>query len=99
MDTWGNMMIEACKTSAEMAAVGMGLDKDTFSSRMEKGSHLLAPTGSDLVKYDVGIPFAGFHNDLNFLTVHGKSRYPGLFVWLRNWKKMVAKVPEGCLLL
>lgn len=99
MDKWGNMMIEACKTAAEMAAIGMGLDKDTFSSRMEKGHHLLAPTGSDLKKYDVGTPFAGFHYDLNFLTIHGKSRYPGLFVWLRNWKKMVAKVPEGCLLL
>lgn len=99
MDKWGYMMIDACKTSAEMAAIGMGLEKDTFADRMDKGHHLLAPTGSDLKKYDVGTPFAGFHYDLNFLTIHGKSRYPGLFVWLRNWKRMAAKIPEGCLLL
>ena len=82
-----------------MAAVGMGLDKDTFSDRMNKGCHLLAPTASDLQKYDVGTAFAGFHYDLNFITIHGKSRYPGLFVWLRDWTKMACKIPDGCLLL
>lgn len=60
---------------------------------------MLAPTGSDLVKYDVGTTFAGFHYDLNFLTIHGKSRYPGLYIWLRNWKKILVKIPTGCLLL
>lgn len=37
--------------------------------------------------------------DLNFLTIHGKSNYPGLYVWLKNGKKVKVKVPDGCLLL
>lgn len=48
---------------------------------------------------DVGTVFAGFHNDLNFLTVHGKSRFPGLFIWLRDGTKVPVRIPEGCLLL
>lgn len=48
MDKWGNMMIDACFTAAEMAAVGMGLAKNTFTDMMVGGPHLLAPTGSDL---------------------------------------------------
>lgn len=36
--------------------------------------------------------------DLNFLTIHGKSRYPGLHIWARNTgKRLVASVPDGCL--
>lgn len=43
--------------------------------------------------------FAGLHYDFNFLTIHGKSRYPGLFAWLRNGEKFSVSVPEGHLLL
>lgn len=82
-----------------MAAIGMGLEKDAFTKRMEGGAHLLAPTGSDLVRNDVGTTLAGFHYDIAFLTIHGKSRYPGLYVWLRNWKKVPVRIPKGCLLL
>ena len=47
--------------------------------------HLLAPTASDLVKYnEKDTILAGFHTDLNFLTIHGRSRYPGLHIWARN---------------
>ena len=60
---------------------------------------MLAPTGSDLVRNDVGTTLAGFHYDIAFLTIHGKSRFPGLYVWLRNWKKVPVKIPKGCLLL
>ena len=84
MDTWGTSLIDVGFLTAEMAAVGMGLEKDTFTKRMQGGPHLLAPTASDVMKYDVGTAFAGFHYDLNFLTIHGKSRYPGLFVWTRE---------------
>ena len=47
-----------------------------------QGPHLLAPTGSDLTGELAceGRVFAGWHYDLNFLTLHGRSRYPGLFV-------------------
>lgn len=84
MNAWGGMLLESCYTAAEMAALGLGVDKDIFVSKMKQGNHLLAPTGSDLKKYDKGTVFAGVHYDLNFLTIHGKSRYPGLYIWLRN---------------
>jgi isopenicillin N synthase-like dioxygenase len=43
---------------------------------------------------------AGFHTDLNFLTIHGRSRYPGLHVWARNTgKKIAVKMPPGNYLL
>jgi len=92
-------MIDGCEIAAEMCAIGLGLASDTFTERMKLAAHLLAPTASDLVKNDVGVAFAGFHYDLNFITCHGKSRYPGLFIWLRNWKKMACKIPQGCLLM
>lgn len=82
-----------------MAAIGLGLSKDTFTNCMKGGAHLLAPTGSDLKKNDIGAVLAGFHYDIAFLTIHGKSRYPGLYVWTRDNKKMKVKVPEGCLIL
>lgn len=99
MNTWGGTLLSASEVAAEMAAIGMGLDKDTFTSRMKLGPHLLGPTGSDLKKWDVGTTFAGFHYDLNFLTIHGKSRYPGLFIWLRDWRKAAVKIPAGCILM
>jgi hypothetical protein len=37
--------------------------------------------------------------DLNLLTIHGKSRFPGLFVWLRDGRRVAVVVPDGCLLL
>lgn len=83
-----------------MLALGLDMPRDTFTSQMKGGVQLLAPTGSDLTKYnkkdDV---LAGFHYDLNFLTIHGKSNYPGLYVWLRNGEKVAVKIPDGCLLL
>lgn len=33
---------------------------------------------------------AGFHTDLNFLTIHGRSRYPGLHIWARNTGRRIA---------
>lgn len=84
VEAWGEHMINGCFTVAEMAAIGMGLERQTFSSMMKRGPHKLAPTGSDLTRYDLGTVFAGFHYDFNFLTIHGKSRYPGLFAWLRS---------------
>jgi isopenicillin N synthase-like dioxygenase len=53
--------------------------------------HLLAPTASDLKKYNKpNTILAGFHTDLNFLTIHGRSRYPGLHIWARNTGKRIA---------
>ncbi|KAG9151886.1 hypothetical protein Leryth_002155 [Lithospermum erythrorhizon] len=100
MDSWGYKMISAVEAVAEMAAIGFGLEKDAFTSLMRQGPHLLAPTGSDLGRHgQEGTVFAGYHYDLNFLTIHGRSRFPGLSIWLRNGQKVEVKVPVGCLLV
>jgi hypothetical protein len=98
MNKWGDKLLQSLNTVSEMAAIGMGLPKDTFKQKMQGGAHLLAPTGSDLEKFNQeGTVFAGFHYDISFMTIHGKSRYPGLSVWTRDWKKKSVKIPEGCL--
>jgi isopenicillin N synthase-like dioxygenase len=100
MDMWGYKMLDAVTIIAEMTAIGFQMPKDTFTSRMKCGPHLLAPTGSNFNKYNkVGTVLAGFHYDLNFLTIHGKSRFPGLFVWTREGNKIPVSVPDGCLLV
>ncbi|KAI8821462.1 uncharacterized protein EV422DRAFT_528212 [Fimicolochytrium jonesii] len=100
MNTWGYLMHDAVSVLAEMLAIGFGLPRKTFVDMAKYGPHLLAPTGSDLEKYGkVGTVLAGFHTDLNFLTIHGKSRFPGLHVWTREGQKLLAKVPDGCLLV
>ncbi|OTB02558.1 hypothetical protein M426DRAFT_193574 [Hypoxylon sp. CI-4A] len=91
METWGKSMKTAVSGLAEMAAVGMGLPSDTFTNAGRYGPHLLAPTASDLEKYGTkDTILAGFHTDLNFLTIHGRSRYPGLHVWARNTGRRIA---------
>ncbi|KAK6928691.1 Non-hem dioxygenase N-terminal domain [Dillenia turbinata] len=100
MDLWGHKMISAIEAVAEMAAIGFGLPRNAFTSIMKQGPHLLAPTGSDLERHgQEGTVFAGYHYDLNFLTIHGRSRFPGLNIWLRNGTKVEVKVPVGCLLI
>lgn len=88
MDKWGYKLHDAVLQIAEMSAIGMDLPQKTFVDMMDGGAHLLAPTGSDLARNDVGAIFAGFHYDIAFLTAHGKSRFPGLFAWLRNNQKL-----------
>ncbi|KAF2073569.1 hypothetical protein CYY_005118 [Polysphondylium violaceum] len=100
MDQWGNLMLNSVETVCEMIATGYGLPKDTITNLMKNGPHLLAPTGSDLKKFgQLDQIFAGFHYDFNLLTIHGKSRYPGLYIWLRDGTRVAVKVPPGCLLL
>lgn len=100
MNQWGQMMHHASTTLLEMLAIGLGLPPNTFTSYGELGPHLLAPTASDLSKYAIkDTIFAGYHYDLNFVSTHGKSRFPGLYVWKRDGTKLQVKVPEGCLLI
>lgn len=100
MNTWGDKLLAAGMAVAELAALGFGLPADTFSSRMNCGPHLLAPTASDLYRFGAkGTILAGYHYDLNFLTIHGKSRFPGLYVWTRTGVKKTVKIPAGCLLV
>jgi isopenicillin N synthase-like dioxygenase len=101
MNQWGTSMKNAVEGLTQMAAVGLGLEADTFKDAGRYGSHLLAPTASDLAKYgQEGTILAGFHTDLNFLTIHGRSRYPGLHIWARNTgKRIPVKIPPGNYLL
>jgi len=100
MDGWGEKMLGTVETVAEMAAVGFGLPADAFTSLMRNAPHILAPTGSNLARHSqLGACYAGYHSDLNFLTIHGKSRFPGLFVWLRDGRRTSVAIPDGCLLL
>lgn len=99
MDDWGTLMMTGCETVARMAAIGFGLPETAFTDLMNQGPHLLAPTGSDIGSLPVGTVLAGLHYDLNFLTIHGRSRYPGLTAWMRGGHKFKVKIEEGCLLL
>ena len=55
---------------------------------LKGGPILLSPTGMDLDKFKVGDILSPFHYDYSFLTIHGKSRYPGLNVWLETGEKI-----------
>lgn len=56
--------------------------------------------GTDLQNYGaLGSCYAGYHYDLNFLTIHGKSRFPGLAVWLQDGRRLPVSIPSGCLLI
>ena len=61
--------------------------------------HVLAPSSSDLVKYgQKGTVLTGRHSDVNFLTIHGRSRYPCLDIWVRNtghWQSIGVEIPPG----
>lgn len=82
-----------------MAALGFDIEEDFFVNKLKGGAHILAPTGSDLIRNNEGDVFAGLHYDFNFLTIHGKSRFPGLFIWLNDGTKIPVKIPDGYLLL
>lgn len=101
LETWGKKMKDSVEGVARMAAIGLGLDQEAFTDAGKYGPHLLAPTSSNLEKYGKkDTILAGFHSDLNFLTIHGRSRYPGLHIWARNSGKRIAvKVPAGQYLL
>jgi isopenicillin N synthase-like dioxygenase len=100
MNGWGSKMLAACEKVATLAAHGFGLEDDAFTSRMHLAPHLLAPTGSDFNTYtEKDTPLAGYHYDLNFLTIHSKSRFPGLYAWARDGTKQKVVVPDGCLLV
>lgn len=86
---------------SECIAIGLEFkNHNLFVDKLKCGPHLLAPTGVDLNEHGIlNKCIAGFHYDMNFLTIHGKSRYPGLRVWLNDGQRINVKVPEGCLLI
>lgn len=99
LEEWGNEMLATIRIVLEMLNLAMGLE-DGYLVELNKGApNLLAPTGSDLNRYKVNDVFAGFHYDLNLLTIHGKGNYPGLFAWTRKGEKFNVTVNDGYLLI
>lgn len=100
MNMWGEKMRDACLTLADMSSDGLNLPNKSFSELMVNAPHLLAPTGSNFNKLNsINTVLAGYHYDLNFMTIHGKSRFPGLYVWLRDGHRVPVKVPTGHLIV
>lgn len=99
LNTWGHLMLNTVNLIVRMFEIAAGILPGQLVDMLRAAPHLLAPTGSDLERYQIGTIFAGYHYDLNFITIHGKSKFPGLSVWLRNGKKVSVKIEDGCLLL
>ena len=99
VDKWGKTMLQAVHTVAAMLESGLSIPKGSFMDLLKNGNTVIGPTGSDLNRYKKDTVFAGLHYDISFLTIHGKSRFPGLYIWLRTGEKMRVVVPNGCFLL
>ena len=80
------------KHLADTDAASEGDGADAEASAPKKPRLLGQPVGLNTV-------LAGFHYDLNFLTIHGKSRFPGLKVWTRDGHAVAPKIPPGHLFL
>ena len=98
---WAQAMYGAMMSVMETMALGFGESRELLSSLMKFGPHRLAPTGLDLALHGApGTVAAGFHNDLSCLTIHGRSNFPGLYAWTRNWEKFPVRLSDdGCLLV
>jgi len=93
------MMLTTVRTVLEMLNTAMNLEEGFLVRLNIAAPNLLAPTGSDLNLYKLNDIFAGFHYDLNLLTIHGRCNYPGLSAWTRNGKKFDVSVKDGYLLI
>ncbi|KAL0397536.1 UNVERIFIED_CONTAM: hypothetical protein Scaly_0202000 [Sesamum calycinum] len=105
MDSWGYKMISAIEAVAEMAAVGFGLQKDAFTSLMKQISKRKRIAFTKIQSDYFRTPFLLTKGHpvvtTNILSAwnSGRSRFPGLNIWLRNGQKVEVKVPVGCLLI
>jgi isopenicillin N synthase-like dioxygenase len=99
MDKWGQSMKNAVADLTDMIEIGLDLPPGTFKEAGQYGAHVLIPNSTDLVKYgQKDTVLTRTHADVNFLTIHGRSRYPGLDIWLRNtghWQKIGVEIPPG----
>ena len=50
-------------------------------------------------RMNLGEAFASVHDDFSYMTIHGRSTLPGLFIWLPTGEKIKVRVPEGYLLI
>jgi len=97
MDQWGQSMKNAVEHLTDMIEIGLNLPPGTFREAGQCGPHVLAPSSADLVKYgQKGTILTRFHTDIDFLTIHGRSRYPSLDIWPRNTGQRIGvEIPPG----
>jgi isopenicillin N synthase-like dioxygenase len=69
-----------------------------LNALLYNGNHLIAPTIVRLEHLTQPI-IAGFHSDISFFSVHGKSRFSGLNIWSRDDQKTRVSIPNGCVLI
>jgi hypothetical protein len=62
---------------------------------LKGGANKLSPNANDLRRCKKMEPFIGFHYDFTFMTLHGKCRFPGLYIWLANGEKLKVSLPKG----
>lgn len=83
-----------------LLAEELNVEKSYFQDLCHNGNHMIAPTFSDLSKYGkLNTILAGFHSDISFFTIHGKSKFSGLNIWTRNNEKITVQVPDGYFLV
>ncbi|CAD8121029.1 unnamed protein product [Paramecium sonneborni] len=98
MNNWQFQLLRTTEQVLEILSLAFEEEKEFFYNNMNKATHLLSPIGCDLQKHQINTRFSGYHYDLNFITVHTKSRFPGLFVWLPNGKRVELRIPEKTIL-
>lgn len=99
MNMWAKHMLNTINSVSELLAISLDLDKNYFINMMKNSDTLLAPTGINILDRKPNDIIAGYHYDVSYLTIHGKSRYPGLYIWTKEGKKVMVNVPDGCLII
>lgn len=77
LDRFGGILRSSCYTASELIAIGLGQDRLTFRGKMEGGTQLLGPTGSDLSRHNqLGDILAGFHYGRLAISRHKLPDHP-----------------------
>lgn len=98
LTVWGECMLDAGRDILRIVATGLGLAQDRLANMLEKGPHILGPTGSDFSDVELGTVLAGLHYDFNMVTIHGQTNIRALICWTRGGQPFLVEVPDGCLL-
>ncbi len=92
----GNEFMKVHDKLLSILETELNLPENYLTSLCHNGNHMIAPTFSNLNKYGtLGQILAGFHKDISFLTMHGKSRFSGLNIWTKEMEKITVNVPDG----
>lgn len=100
IENMGDCFMNVFDSLLKLLAEELGLEYNYFVDLCHQGNHMIAPTFSDFRKYNKkDTILAGFHSDISFFTIHGKSKFSGLNIWTRNNEKIQVSVPNGYFLV